>query len=205
LREQALSAEGLKQAERTVSGVASQVAVGGELFEKGKPAEAPARSLDVRKLDRGQVVRIKSIGTLATISEVLEAGTVRLVAGSMKLTLPVSELELAPAGTKLERPKSKAASTKQKRAVLAAPLRSADNTLDLRGVRVEDAEARIDAFLDRMLGEGEPAGFVLHGHGTGALKLAVRAHLAASSYVEHSRAADPDAGGDAFTVFWIKE
>jgi DNA mismatch repair protein MutS2 len=204
LREQGLSAEGVKQAERSVSRVAGQVAVGGELFEKGKPAESPRSALDVQALGRGQVVRIKSIGALATVSEVLEAGTVRLVAGSMKLTLPVSELELAPAGVKAARSASKKIS-REKRPLIAAPIRTEDNTLDLRGVRVEDAETLIDAFLDRMLGQGEPTGFVLHGHGTGALKLAVRAHLAASSYVEHSRAADPDAGGDAFTVFWIKD
>jgi DNA mismatch repair protein MutS2 len=78
------------------------------------------------------------------------------------------------------------------------------NTLDLRGERVDVALDKVDAFLDRMLNVGETAGFVLHGHGTGALKSAVRAHLRASSYVEQSRVADPDSGGDAFTVFWLR-
>jgi DNA mismatch repair protein MutS2 len=77
--------------------------------------------------------------------------------------------------------------------------------LDLRGARVDEAFARVDAFLDVMMGEGERFGFVLHGHGTGAIKGAVREHLGASSYVEHSRAAEPDEGGDAFTVFWIRD
>ena len=36
-------------------------------------------------------------------------------------------------------------------------------------------------------------------------RAAVREHLASSSYVDHSRAAEPDEGGDAFTVFWIKD
>jgi DNA mismatch repair protein MutS2 len=78
------------------------------------------------------------------------------------------------------------------------------NTLDLRGERVDVALDQVDAFVDRMLNVGEPLGFVLHGHGTGALKLAVRAHLQASSYIEHSMPAEPDSGGDAFTVFWLR-
>jgi len=56
-----------------------------------------------------------------------------------------------------------------------------------------------------MMGEGEAFGFVLHGHGTGAVKAAVREHLGTSSYIEHSRAAESDEGGDAFTVFWMRD
>jgi DNA mismatch repair protein MutS2 len=74
----------------------------------------------------------------------------------------------------------------------------------LRGVRVEAAAGRIDAFLDRLLGEGEPVGFVLHGHGSGALRNAVREHLGASNYVEHVRAAEANEGGEAFTIFWTR-
>jgi DNA mismatch repair protein MutS2 len=82
--------------------------------------------------------------------------------------------------------------------------RTTDNTLDLRGVRVEAAPAQLDAFLDRLLGEGEPVGFVLHGHGTGALRSVVRQHLGSSTYVEHVRAAEAEEGGDAFTLFWTR-
>jgi DNA mismatch repair protein MutS2 len=83
-------------------------------------------------------------------------------------------------------------------------VRTSANTLDLRGERVDDALAKVDAFLDRLLNVGEPLGFVLHGHGTGALKSAVRAHLSASSYIERSEAADSESGGDAFTIFWVR-
>jgi DNA mismatch repair protein MutS2 len=87
---------------------------------------------------------------------------------------------------------------------LAQPVRTEGNTLDLRGQYVEDALPLLDAFLDRLLSEGDPAGFVLHGHGTGKLKAAVRDHLKASTYVDRSAPAAPEDGGDAFTVFWIK-
>src|SRR5690606_22330061 len=85
------------------------------------------------------------------------------------------------------------------------PLRTTDNTLDLRGQRVEESLERVDAFIDRMMSAGERAAFVLHGHGTGALKSAVREHLKSSRYVARAEPAAPDDGGDAFTVFWLQD
>jgi DNA mismatch repair protein MutS2 len=87
---------------------------------------------------------------------------------------------------------------------LAAPQRTQETTLDLRGERVDEALGRVDTFIDRLLSSGDGVGFVLHGHGTGALKAHVREHLRASAYVEHSRPAEPDEGGDAFTVLWVR-
>jgi DNA mismatch repair protein MutS2 len=75
----------------------------------------------------------------------------------------------------------------------------------VRGLRADDALGMVDAFLDRAVGAGITSGFVLHGHGTGALKSAVREHLRSSPYIERSRAADVEDGGDAFTVFWLKD
>jgi hypothetical protein len=49
-------------------------------------------------------------------------------------------------------------------------MRVDSNTCDVRGLRVDDALSMVDAFLDRLLGEDNTAGFVLHGHGTGVLK-----------------------------------
>jgi DNA mismatch repair protein MutS2 len=68
---------------------------------------------------------------------------------------------------------------------------------------VDEAVDDLDAFVDAMLRSGERAAFVLHGHGTGALKLAVRSHLAGHRQVDKSAPADPDDGGDAFTLFWL--
>ena len=41
---------------------------------------------------------------------------------------------------------------------------------------------------------------VLHGHGSGALKSAVREHLARSPYVKRARPAAQHEGGDQVTV-----
>jgi len=84
------------------------------------------------------------------------------------------------------------------------PMRTSTNTVNLRGMRVEEGLSKVDEFIDQMLRIGEHAAYVLHGHGTGAMKAAVREHLALSPFVERSAPADKDDGGDAFTVFWLK-
>jgi DNA mismatch repair protein MutS2 len=197
----------LRELERGVSRVAAQVALGGELGEHGTSGTKPAltRQLEPSELRVGQTVFHRTLGANGKVIEICERERVRLMIGAMKLLVPIHELSALPKGTEAQRAKPAA---QRKRATQPKPMsaaqRTQDTTLDLRGERVEDALGRVDAFIDRLLGGSEGVGFVLHGHGTGALKSHVREHLRASAYVEHSRPAEADEGGDAFTVFWLR-
>ena len=214
LRKPELDAASLRETERTVSRAAAHVALGGTLEQHQRTAERgaaeprsakPAKPVDLAAFVAGAAVRLKKLGTLATLEGPPERGSVRVRAGAVKLTVSLDDVELtnqkprSSGASKPARPKSKLGGT------LAAAVRTGTNTLDLRGTRVDEALDRLDAFLDVMMGEGESVGFVLHGHGTGAMKAAVREHLGSSAYVEHSRSAEADEGGDAFTLFWLRE
>jgi DNA mismatch repair protein MutS2 len=83
-----------------------------------------------------------------------------------------------------------------------APLASGQRRLDVRGMRVEDLIRETDAFLDGLYAEGARDALILHGHGTGALKKALRDHLASSPYVGAFRGGEAHEGGDAVT--WIE-
>ncbi len=72
--------------------------------------------------------------------------------------------------------------------------------VDLRGMRVDEALRTLELELDRHLRAGEETVHVLHGHGSGALKAAVREHLARSPYVTRARPAESHEGGDGVTV-----
>ena len=198
----------LRDLERSVSRVAAQVALGGELEAFGKSTpKISTHELVASKLRVGQTVHHRTLGTNGQIIELCAREQVRLMIGAMKLLVPIRELsgvtgaEIAPNKRDSLRKKNTAA---PKAKLLPAPQRTQNTTLDLRGDRVDDVAGRVDAFIDRLLGSNESAGFVLHGHGTGALKSHVREHLRASTYVEHSRPAESDEGGDAFTVFWVR-
>ena len=55
-----------------------------------------------------------------------------------------------------------------------ALVRSGYNTLDVRGERVDAAVGLAEKFLDDALRTGSEAVFVIHGHGTGALRESLR-------------------------------
>jgi len=72
--------------------------------------------------------------------------------------------------------------------------------VDLRGMRVDEALRTVELELDRAIRAGEERVHVLHGHGSGALKSAVREHLQRSPYVAKARRAEQHEGGDGVTV-----
>jgi DNA mismatch repair protein MutS2 len=59
------------------------------------------------------------------------------------------------------------------------------------------------SFLDRALGAGQDVVFLLHGHGSGALREAVRKELSRTPCVAQFRGGDPDGGGEGVTVVWL--
>ncbi len=207
LKQAGLDKQGVREAEQSVSRAAQQIAIGGRLVQVAdapRRAPAPPEPLAAEELAAGTRVYVPGIEAVAEVLGPPSKGQVRVVAGALKLSVPVASLQRAEKGKRAKREAPKRTTTSAMRGE-HVPVRTGDNTLDLRGERVDEALERVDAFVDRLLAEGEPAGFVLHGHGTGALKSAVRRHLADSRYVSRSRAADPEDGGDAFTVLWIAD
>jgi len=78
------------------------------------------------------------------------------------------------------------------------------NTLDLRGERVEEALDALEAYLDKASLANLTPVYIIHGHGTGALKSAVREFVASSPYVAKYRAGETAEGGDGVCVIDIK-
>lgn len=77
------------------------------------------------------------------------------------------------------------------------------NTLDLRGYRVEEALDSLEYFLDKASLKNLTPVYVIHGHGTGALKSAVQDYLSTSPYVAKYRFGEAAEGGDGVRVIDI--
>jgi DNA mismatch repair protein MutS2 len=84
------------------------------------------------------------------------------------------------------------------------PAQSRANTVDVRGQRADDALREVEAFLDRAALDGAETIFIIHGHGTGALRKVMREYLATSPYVERFRPGGPGEGGDGVSVVSLK-
>jgi len=64
---------------------------------------------------------------------------------------------------------------------------TAENTVDLRGLRVDEALEKVELFLDALYRANQDGAYIIHGHGSGALKRAVRGWLPTSRYVDNWR------------------
>ncbi|MBA2538772.1 MAG: Smr/MutS family protein, partial [Deltaproteobacteria bacterium] len=82
--------------------------------------------------------------------------------------------------------------------------RTMDTTVDVRGNRADEAVSAVDRFLDESLLASRDTIFIIHGHGTGALRTAVRSHLAGHGAIQTFRAGEPNEGGDGVTVAFLK-
>jgi DNA mismatch repair protein MutS2 len=120
--------------------------------------------------------------------------------------VPVSEVRIDPRHKKAAPAKAKRKPMKTALPPIEArAMRTTDNTCDLRGSRVEEGLTQLDEFIDRCLQSSESVAFALHGHGTGAMRSAVREHLKLHGHVARTRPASTEEGGEAFTVFWLRD
>ena len=74
------------------------------------------------------------------------------------------------------------------------------STLDLRGARVEEAMETLDRYLDRASVAGATRVTIIHGHGTGAMRDAVRSQLASHPLVKDWRPGERGEGGDGASI-----
>ncbi len=79
-------------------------------------------------------------------------------------------------------------------------VRSKSNTIDVRGLRVHEAEVAVEDFLRKT---NSPI-WVVHGVGSGKLKQGLREWLSLLPYVERISDADSIDGGVACTVIWLR-
>lgn len=167
-----------------------------ELATQPAPASAAPVSLAV-----GDRVRLLKLGTLADVIAI-EGGQLEVRIGSMTTRVAGDEVEKVggPAKPKAARGGSGRTGRADAATDTAAAVRFDGNTVDLRGERVVDALRKLEDFLDAAVLAGYDAVFVLHGHGTNAVKKAVREALRESAYVRRHAPAEEDQGGDAFTV-----
>jgi DNA mismatch repair protein MutS2 len=79
-------------------------------------------------------------------------------------------------------------------------IRTSNNTLDLRGQRVEDALIEAERFLDASVLANISPIMIIHGHGTGAVRNAVRNLLNESGYAKSFRPGESHEGANGVTI-----
>lgn len=171
------------------------------------PADDNGGPEDFRPGDRVIVLPLDRTGEVTAVDR--RTGMLSVQLGPMGMRVPFEQARREPSAAPRPRPQPRAGKPAAPAAPVSSggapdPVRHADNTLDVRGLRVDEALAAVEAFLDRLFGAGEAAAFLLHGHGTGALKSAVRSYLRRSPYAQKHEPAPIDQGGDGVTVVRLR-
>jgi DNA mismatch repair protein MutS2 len=81
---------------------------------------------------------------------------------------------------------------------------AASDEINVIGCTVEEAERRVDKFIDSAALAGKPQVRVIHGHGTGALRRGLAEFLSAHPLVESVHAEAQERGGTAVTVVELR-
>jgi len=149
----------------------------------------------------GDRVRLLSLGKAGEVLAIADDGrelTVRC--GVMRLTLELAGIE----GLHGEKPSPSEVrvQVKGQRGLgsRGPDVRSERNTVDVRGLRVHEAEAALE---ERLRAANGPV-WVIHGIGTGKLKRGLRAWLATVPYVERVSDAEQGDGGAGCSVIYVK-
>lgn len=174
--------------------------------ERARAAVAPAKELPAgpapTTLSVGDRILVPRLGREAEVLEPPSKGRVRVAAGPIKLWVDLADVRLADVPSTGAKEAARPAAEEPPR---RTPMPTVDNTLDIRGLRVDDAVALVESFLDRLYGASESHGFIVHGVGSGALRDAVREQLGRStSYVRSHRLAGADEGGPRMTIVELR-
>ena len=155
----------------------------------------------------GEKVRIPSLGQTAEVLSVADAeGELTVRFGLMKMTVSLAEIESLD-GKKAEVPvKQKAVSTapSQPSTTKSVPaVRTSQNTIDIRGSRVADAEFELERVIAQATASGSGVLWIIHGKGTGRLREGVQEFLQQHPQVERFELAPQNEGGAVVTIAYL--
>ncbi|MBE7705642.1 MAG: endonuclease MutS2 [Cyanobacteria bacterium SIG30] len=152
--------------------------------------------IDWNKIKVGDAVLVKKFEQIATLLSMPNSkNMVDVSIGLMKTTVKIGEL--AKTNKKVKYNFKSDAEFKK-------PRETVSNRIDLRGMRAVDALDSLEIHLDLASLKGLSEITVIHGHGTGALKVAVREYLETSPYVASFRPGNKDEGADGVSIVYLK-
>ncbi len=148
----------------------------------------------------GDRVRLTSINKAVEVLDISEDGIqLTVLCGLFRSIVDLSAVESLDGDKPLPPSPAIKVSSNRKR-VSESKVRTKHNTLDVRGLRVHEAEAVVEEKLRNMIG---PV-WVIHGIGTGKLKKGLLQWLNSLDYVEKVTKADQNDGGAGCSVIWVR-
>lgn len=162
--------------------------------------EISTKYIEIEEIKPGMKAVIKELDQeVEIITEPDKNGNLQILIGQLKTSINIKKLAKSLREKKtITRKKYKLSNTHFEMSRINLP-----NRLDLRGFRVDDALCELEAYLDKASLVNLSPVQVIHGHGSGQLRHAIRDYLNDSPYVAKYRPGENSEGGDGVTIIDI--
>src|SRR6056297_988345 len=160
--------------------------------DKGEEETEEGQKEEIKK---GMTVRVKNLGKKGRVVDI-EGDKAIVEAGVMKINADISDL------IPIEMPDVHKDRMVKKYQVKKN--QATTNRLDLRGMRYDEAQRKLDKYLDDVRLAGYSTVEVIHGKGTGALRKAVEEVLEGNRLVKDYRYGNQSEGGMGVTIVNLK-
>lgn len=192
----------IRELERKRQRVRDKISEKNEKLSVGGGRKEPERKgLDPKKLQKGDAVRVLSMGLKGTVSTLPDAkGNLFVQCGIMRTQANIKDLALLnePVVTAPGLQRSGAGRIKMSKSL------SVSTEINLLGKTVDEALPALDKYLDDAYLAHMPSVRVVHGKGTGALRNAVHSHLKRLKYVKEFRLGEYGEGDAGVTIVTFK-
>lgn len=165
---------------------------------EAREAAVPEERIAKDALKPGDTVYVTALERKGVIITGPSDGRVDVEMGSMRITLKLDDVVGVGCGDKNAGQQAPPSWKKE-------PGRDTDLELDMRGMRAEESLDLLEKQLDTMMETGDDRPLrIIHGKGTGALRMAVKKYLSESPYIGEFRTGEQSEGGDGVTVAKLK-
>lgn len=171
--------------------------------DRGDPA---ARPHVVRGAKVGDLVRLKSLGRQARVERVVDARTLEVSMGAMKMRVgveDVAEVQALAVVTPLE-------AARRRGGITVSTATSGDSDymtseINVIGRTADEAEMEVERFLDRAFLAGLPRIRIVHGTGMGVLRRTLREYLRKHPHVTGVTEPPHNQGGQGATEVELRQ
>ena len=161
-----------------------------EMAQKAQQLERPGTPLAPGEVKPGLAVHLRSLGQEGIVIAVRAGkGRATVSCGGMDIEVAMEDL------VRGEAPRHETSSPVAQRTAPESP-----REIDLRGLRVDEAQRKLGREIDACLRAGCETVRVIHGFGTGALGQAATEFLRKHPQVDHFRSGKADEGGGGVLV-----
>ncbi|MGH9571510.1 MAG: endonuclease MutS2, partial [Candidatus Angelobacter sp.] len=161
-----------------------------------------ARPHEVKHVSEGDTVRLKSLGRTALVKRKIDDNTFEVEMGTMKMKIPradIAEVFVRSGGSPVAAARAKGISVSLNSDDLNLPME-----INVIGQTVDQATGEVEKFVDRAFLAGMPRVRIVHGHGMGILRKALRQFLQRHPHVATIAEPPHNEGGAGVTVVELR-